>query len=102
MTAQKKTLSTAATARAMHVSASSLTGAAARGKFEYKHSFNKTTSFSATTLLESTSGNTFVQNDAGLQVKMTNQLGLKAGYELRHNSDVLPGFKSTDQLLTTN
>ena len=86
----------------MHVSASSLTGAAARGKFEYKHSFNATTSFSNTCLVESTSGNTFVQNDAGLQVRMTHSLGLKAGYEVRHNSDVLSGFKGTDQPLTTN
>jgi putative salt-induced outer membrane protein len=82
--------------------AGSVDGAAARGKFEFKHSFNATTSFSDTTLVEATNGNTFVQNDAGLQVKMTKQLGLKAGYEVRRNSDVLPGFKSTDQLLTTN
>lgn len=86
----------------MHVNADSLNGAAARGKFEYRYSFNPTTSFSNTYLVESTSGNTFVQNDAGLQVKMTHSLGLKAAYEVRHNSDVLPGFKSTDQLLTTN
>src|SRR5262249_20427609 len=68
---------------AMHVGADSLTGAAARGKFEYKYSFNATTSFSDTYLVESTSGNTFVQNDAGLQVKMTHSLGLKAAYEVR-------------------
>lgn len=77
-------------------------GAAARGKFEFKHSFNATTSFSETTLIEATNGNTFVQNDAGVQVKMTKQLGLKAGYEVRRNSDVLPGFKTVDQLFTTN
>ena len=89
-------------ANPLHVNPDSLDGTAARGKVEYKHSFNATTSFNDTYLVESTSGNTFVQNDAGLQVKMTNQLGLKAGYEIRHNSDVLSGFKSTDQLLTTN
>ena len=87
---------------ATHVGADSLNGAAARGKFEYKYSFNATTSFADTYLVESTSGNTFVQNDAGLQVKMTRTLGLKAAYEVRRNSDVLPGFRSTDQLLTTN
>ena len=94
--------SNSAPAANAHVSADSLNGAAARGKFEYKYSFNSTTSFSNTYLVESTSGNTFVQNDAGLQVKMTHALGLKAAYEVRRNSDVLPGFKSTDQLLTTN
>lgn len=92
----------AAASNPQHVNPDSLTGSAARGKFEYKHSFNATTSFNDSYLVESSAGNTFVQNDAGLQVKMTNQLGLKAGYEIRHNSDVLPGFKSTDQLLTTN
>ena len=89
-------------AAAMHASADLQNSAAARGKVEYKYSFNATTSFSNTYLVESTTGNTFVQNDAGLQVKMTHSLGLKAAFELRHNSDVLPGFRSTDQLLTTN
>lgn len=86
----------------LHVGAAAQDGGAARGKAEFKHAFNATTSFSDTYLVESTARNTFVQNDAGLQVKMTHQLGLKAAYEVRHNSDVLPGFKSTDQLLTTN
>jgi putative salt-induced outer membrane protein len=94
--------SAASPSNPLHVSADAQSGAAARGKFEFKHSFNATTSFSDTYLVESTTGNTFVQNDAGLQVKMTHQLGLKAAYEVRHNSDVLAGFKNTDQLLTTN
>ena len=85
-----------------HVNPDSLTGPAARGKFEYKHSFNSMASFNDTYLVESTSGNKFMQNDAGLQVKMTHQLGLKAAYEIRHNSGVMQGYKSTDQLLTTN
>ena len=94
--------SAASPSNPLHVGADAQSGAAARGKVELKHSFNSTTSISNTYLVESTSGNTFVQNDTGLQVKMTNRLGLKAAYEIRHNSDVLPGFKSTDQLLTTN
>lgn len=100
----KSTEPTAASAASnpLHVSAASQNGAAARGKFEFKHSFNATTSLSNTALVESSSGNTFVQNDTGLQVKMTDKIGLKAAYEVRYNSDVLPGFKSTDQLLTTN
>lgn len=97
-----KSVETKSAANPLHVSTDSLNGGATRGKIEYKHSFNANTSFSNVYLVESTSGNTFVQNDAGLQVKMTDQLGLKAGYEIRHSSDVLPGFKSTDQLLTTN
>jgi len=98
----KSALASDALAATMHVNADSQNGAAARGKVEYKYSFNATTSFSNTYLVESTSANTFVQNDAGLQVKMTHSIGLKAAYEVRHNSDVLPGFHNTDQLLTTN
>ena len=89
-------------AATLHVNADLQNGAAARGKFEYKYNLSATTSFSNTYLVETTSGNTFIQNDAGLQVKMTRSLGLKAAYEVRHNSDVLPGFRNTDQLLTTN
>jgi putative salt-induced outer membrane protein len=76
--------------------------AVARGKFEYKHSFNDVTSFTNAYLVESSSDNTFMQNDAGLQVKMNSNLALKVGYQVRHNSDVRDGFKKTDQLLTTN
>lgn len=76
--------------------------AAGRGKVDYKHSFNANTSLVDTLLVESASGNTFVQNDAGVAVKMNSNLALKLGYQLRHNTDVLAGFKHTDQLVTTN
>ena len=33
---------------------------------------------------------------------MSKKLALKVGYQVRHNSDVAPGIKETDQLLTTN
>ena len=75
---------------------------AARGKIDYKHNFNANTSFVDTFLVESSSSNTFVQNDAGLAVKVTNTLALKVAYQVRYNSDVLSGYKHTDQLLTTN
>jgi putative salt-induced outer membrane protein len=82
----------------------SQSGVVARGKMEYKHNFNDTTSFVDTFLVESGSGNTFLQNDAGVQVKMSDKLGLKVGYQVRHNSEVQDGLglKKTDQLLTTN
>jgi putative salt-induced outer membrane protein len=75
---------------------------AGRGKVDYKHNFNSNTSLIDSFLVESASGNTFMQNDLGLSVKMTNSLALKATYEVRHNSEVADGFKNTDQLLTTN
>jgi putative salt-induced outer membrane protein len=77
----------------------------ARGLMSYKHNFNDTTSFTDTLLVESGGGNTYTQNDAGLMVKMSDKLALKAGYQVRHNSTIPYGStftKKTDQLLTTN
>lgn len=72
-----------------------------RGLAAYKHDFTDTTSLVDTLLVES-GDNTFLQNDAGLQVAMNKKLALKVGYQVRHNSDVAPGIKTTDQLITTN
>ena len=74
----------------------------ARGLISYKHKFNESTAFENTTLIEAGSNNTFLQNNAGLSVSMSEKLALKLGYEVRHNSDVSPDKKKTDQLLTTN
>jgi len=73
-----------------------------RGLIAYKHRFTDTTSFVDTLLTEAGSDNTFMQNDAGVQVDMSKKLALKIGYQVRHNSDVTPGIKQTDQLMTTN
>jgi putative salt-induced outer membrane protein len=73
-----------------------------RGLVNFKHKFNDSTSFENTTLIETGSNNSYLQNDAGLAVSMTDKLALKLGYQVRHNSDVNPGKKKTDQLLTTN
>ncbi len=73
-----------------------------RGLVAYKHNFTDTTSFVNTFLVEAGSDNTFVQNDAGLQVAINKAFALKVGYQVRHNSDVAPGIKKTDQLITTN
>ncbi len=74
----------------------------ARGLMAYKHHFTESTSFVDTFLMEAGSDNTFLQNDAGLQVDMNKKLALKVGYQVRTNSDVAPGLKQTDQLVTTN
>ncbi|MGA9332929.1 MAG: DUF481 domain-containing protein [Rudaea sp.] len=73
-----------------------------RGKMDYKHTFNATTAFVDTFVVEAGSGNKFMQNDAGVSVKMTSALALKVAYQVRHNSQVEAGFKKTDTLLTTN
>ena len=76
--------------------------AVGRGLIAYKHDFTDTTSLVDTLLVEAGQDNTFLQNDAGLQVAMSKKLALKVGYQVRHNSDVAPGIESTDQLITTN
>jgi len=35
-------------------------------------------------------------------VKMSDKLALKASLQTRHNSQVVDGFKKTDELFTTN
>lgn len=73
-----------------------------RGLIAFKHKLTDTTAFENTLLVEAGSSNKFLQNDTGLAVSMTDALALKLGYQVRHNSDVAPGSKKTDQLLTTN
>lgn len=73
-----------------------------RGLIAYKHAFTDTTSFVDTFLVEAGGDNTFMQNDAGLQVAINKSFALKVGYQIRNNSDVAPGTKKTDQLITTN
>ncbi|WP_426701397.1 DUF481 domain-containing protein [Rhodanobacter sp. Col0626] len=74
----------------------------ARGLINYKFKLTANTSFEDTFLMEAGSKNTYLQNDAGLAVSMTKKLALKVGFQVRHNSDVLPGIKKMDTLTTTN
>jgi putative salt-induced outer membrane protein len=74
----------------------------ARGLINYKFKLTTNTSFEDTFLMEAGSKNTYLQNDAGLAVSMTKKLALKVGFQVRHNSDVLPGIKKMDTLTTTN
>lgn len=41
-----------------------------------------------------------MQNDLGLEVTIVGALGLRVGYQVRHNSDVGPGIEKTDTLTT--
>ncbi|GAB2540813.1 DUF481 domain-containing protein [Rhodanobacter koreensis] len=74
----------------------------ARGLVNYKLKISSNTSFEDTFLMEAGSKNTYLQNDAGLAVSMTKKMALKVGFQVRHNSDVLPGIKKMDTLATTN
>jgi putative salt-induced outer membrane protein len=73
-----------------------------RGLIAFKHRITENTSIQDTFLVEAGSNNRFYQNDAGLVVSMNTKLALKMGYQVRNNSEVTPGTKKTDQLVTTN
>ena len=77
-------------------------GVIGRGMVDFKHQFNDNVAIYDNLLVESGKDNTFVRNDIGVLVKMTDALALKAGVETRHNTDVLPGVKKTDTLTTVN
>lgn len=76
--------------------------AIARGEVAYSHRLTETTAVFDKFLVEAGSNNTFLQNILGLEVKMTDALALGLSYELRHNTDVLPGTDKTDQVVTAN
>lgn len=74
----------------------------ARGLADFSWQLTDNTRLLDTVLVESGRLNTFVQNDLGVQVSMTERLALKAGYQVRYNSDVDPGFKKTDTVTLLN
>lgn len=73
-----------------------------RGLINYRYRLTTNTSFENTFLTEAGSRNKYYQDDAGLLVDMTRKLALKVGFQVRYNSDTLPGIKTTDTLTTTN
>jgi putative salt-induced outer membrane protein len=73
-----------------------------RGLVEYKQQLTATTKLFNTLLVEAGEDNTFAQNDFGVAVAMNSSLALKAGLQVRHNSDVGPGIERTDSLTTIN
>lgn len=73
-----------------------------RGLLDYKHKLTGNTELFNTLLVESGDDNTFAQNDFGVAVAMNESFALKAGLQLRHNTDVGPGIDKTDTLTTVN
>lgn len=76
--------------------------AIARGLVNYKRKLTENTSFEDTFLTEAGSKDTYMQNDAGIAVSMTKKLAVKVGFQVRHNTIVLPGIRKNDTLTTTN
>ena len=77
-------------------------GLIARGKLDWRHALTATTALTNVLLVEAGSDNTFAQDDFGVAVAMNERFALKAGLQVRHNTDVEPGIKRTDSLVTVN
>jgi len=79
-----------------------------RGKVGYEQKLTANTKVYDAFLMETGSHNTFLQNEVGVQVSMTDKLALSVAHVIRHNSDVpatvppAQPIKKTDQLLTVN
>jgi len=73
-----------------------------RGFVEFKHKLTSNTSLYGTLLVEGGNDNTFAQNDLGVQVAMSEKFAIKAGVQVRHNTDVVTPIKKTDTLTTVN
>jgi putative salt-induced outer membrane protein len=71
-----------------------------RGDLGFEHQLTETTKIVDRFLVEAGSDNTYYQNDLGLEVTISGALGLRLGYQVRHNTDVLPGIEKTDTLMT--
>jgi putative salt-induced outer membrane protein len=71
-----------------------------RGDLGFEHQLTDTTKIVDRFLIESGSDNTYIQNDLGLEVTIKGSLGLRVGYQVRHNTDVTPGLDKTDTLTT--
>jgi len=75
-------------------------GVILRGDMGFAHQLTDTTKIVDRFLIESGSDNTYVQNDLGLEVTISGSLGLRVGYQVRHNTDVRPAVEKTDTLTT--
>jgi putative salt-induced outer membrane protein len=71
-----------------------------RGDVGFEQRLTETTKVTDRFLVESGSDNTYLQNDIGLEVKISGALGLRVGYQVRYNTDVPPGIDKTDTLTT--
>lgn len=87
---------------AFDIDRSENSGVAFLGKLDYMRQLSETMSFENLTTLESTSDNTFIQNDAGFSFVVSDKFKVKLAHQYRHNTDVPVGFDSTDTLISAN
>jgi putative salt-induced outer membrane protein len=69
---------------------------------DFMHQFNSSTKLTDKLISESGSSNTSIKNDLALEVKMSKQLALAAGYSVLHNTKPADGVKRTDTISTLN
>jgi putative salt-induced outer membrane protein len=69
---------------------------------EFQHRLTDTTTLLNKFGSEVNSGNTFLQNEVAVAVKMTDRLALSVAYAVRLNTDPPDTFKRTDRLTTAN
>jgi putative salt-induced outer membrane protein len=69
---------------------------------EFSHALTDTTSLFDKFSGEFTSSNSFLQNEIGVAVKMSDRMALALAYAVRHNTDPPTGFRKTDTLTTVN
>jgi putative salt-induced outer membrane protein len=73
-----------------------------RGALNYEHRMTDTALIYNRFLVEAGETNTFMQNQLGLEVKINSRFSLGLDYAIRRNTDVLPGTRNSDQVLTAN
>jgi putative salt-induced outer membrane protein len=73
-----------------------------RAAAQFKHRISDTTELTNATLVESGDDNTFLKNELGVQVRINARLAMKAGYQLRRNSETSGDTRRTDTLTTLN
>ena len=88
--------------QALDIDRSETTGMAFLGKVDYMRQLTDNMSFENLTVIESTSDNTFIQNDAGFAFKVSDKFKVKLAHQYRHNTDVPIGNDNTDTLVSAN
>lgn len=73
-----------------------------RGALNFEHKLTDTTLVYERFLVEAGEDNTYLQNALGVEVKINETFALALDYQVRHNTDVLPGTEETDQVITAN
>ena len=77
-------------------------GAVARGLLDWLWQLTPSTVLGERFLVEAGSDNTYLQNDLSLTVAINTRFALKAGFQVRHNTEVPEGIDETDTLTTAN